>query len=152
MVSEIQRNDHPLAVIGYSGAAQGARMDGGSTRGYSLKMAPYTSFIETHMTGMSFSRTTNPDEWPRVSLCNEDKVFAARLLWSEINGFTVTKHNVTEAVKATLSTEVLDTMLPTTTVRQQAGSQSTEVALNCRDSQTVPISGGVTATSSHQIG
>ena len=38
----------------------------------------------------------------------DDELFAARLLWSEINGYHVTKLNVTDAVKATPGIIVLD--------------------------------------------
>ena len=75
-------------------------------------------FIEGHMTDM---RSIG---WPtkklkRVALspssaeiqqaCNtEDDVFAARLLWRELNGHAVTTRNVTEAVEATPGIVVLD--------------------------------------------
>ena len=38
-----------LALIGYTGAAEGDRVDGSSTGGYVLTMAPYKQFIEGHM-------------------------------------------------------------------------------------------------------
>ena len=41
--------------------------------------------------------------------CNADDVlFTARLLWSDINGYQVTKQNVTDAVKATPAILPLD--------------------------------------------
>ena len=41
--------------------------------------------------------------------CNtDDEFFAARLLWSEINGYQVARHNATDAVKATRGIIVLD--------------------------------------------
>ena len=41
--------------------------------------------------------------------CNaDDGLFAARLLWSDINGYQVRKQNVTDAVKATRGIHLLD--------------------------------------------
>ena len=48
---ELKWND--LALIGYTDAAQGGRVDGSSTGGCALTMAPYKQFIEGHMTDMS---------------------------------------------------------------------------------------------------
>ena len=67
LVSDVKLNEtrltiHPssrhlkwndLALIGCTNEAQGDRIDGGSTGGYVLTMAPYSWFIEGHMTDMT---------------------------------------------------------------------------------------------------
>ena len=53
------------------------------------------------------TQTSSQKLWKRNT---DDEVFAARLLWSDITGFAVTKHTVTEAVKATPRIEVLDAL------------------------------------------
>ena len=83
-----------------------------------LTIAPYRQFIEGHMTDMSLIgwSTNKLKRVARSSLsaeiqqaCNtDDELFAARLLWSETNGYHVTKHNVTDAVKATPRIIVMD--------------------------------------------
>ena len=103
----LKSND--LAVIGCTDAAQGDRADGSSTGGYVMTMAPYRPFNEGHMTDTSLVgwSTNKPKRVARSSVsaeiqqaCNTDRgVFPARQLCSCVNGNTVTKHSVTEAVK-----------------------------------------------------
>ena len=81
-------------------------------------MAPYRQLIEGHVTDLSLigwstnklkrdARSSMSAEIQRA--CNtDDELFAARLLWSEINWYHVTEHNVTDAVKATPGIIVLD--------------------------------------------
>ena len=107
-----------LALSGYTDAAQGDRIDGSSTGGYVWTMAPYRQLIEGHVTDLSLIgwSTNKLKRVARSSLsaeiqraCNtDDELSAARLLWSEINGYQVTKHNVTDAVRATPGIIVLD--------------------------------------------
>ena len=81
-------------------------------------MAPYRLFIESHMTDVTLIgwSTNKLKRVVRSSLSAEiqqafktdNELFAARLFWSEIKGYQVTKHNVTDAVKATTGIIVLD--------------------------------------------
>ena len=111
LVSDVKLNEphltiHPfsrhlkwndLALTGCTDAAQGDRSDGGSTGGCMLTMAPYRQFIKGHMTDMTLIgwSTNNLTRVARSSLsaeiqhaCNTgDELFAARLLWSETNGY-----------------------------------------------------------------
>ena len=83
-----------------------------------LTMAPYGQFLEGHVVDISLLgwSTNKLKRVPRSSLSAEfqqacsidDEQYAARLPWSEINGCQVTKHNVTDAVKATPGILVLD--------------------------------------------
>ena len=101
-----------LAFIGHTAATQGDRMDGSSTGVYVMTKAPYGPFIEGHVAHMSFVGWSSNilKRVARSSLsadtqqaCNtNDEVFAAQLLRSEPNGYTLKKHNVTDAVKARL--------------------------------------------------
>ena len=111
-------NWNDLALMGDTDVAQSDRVDGSSTGGYVLTLALYKQFFEGHMIDMSLSgwSTTKQERVPRSSLsaeiqqaCNtDDEVFAARLLWSEINGYQVTKQNVTDAAKETPGIIVFD--------------------------------------------
>ena len=95
-----------------------AELVGSSTGGFVLTVAPYTQCIERHITDMSLIGwfTNKLNRVARSSLsaeiqqaCNtDDELFAARLLRSEINGYQVTKQNVTDAVKATPGIIALD--------------------------------------------
>ena len=83
-----------------------------------LTMAPYKQVIEGHKTDVSLIgwSTNKLMRVARSSLSadiqqarNTDcELFAPLLLWSEINGYQVTKPNVADAVKVTLGTSVPD--------------------------------------------
>ena len=114
---QLKWND--LAVVGYTDAAQGDRVDGSSTGCFVLTVAPYRQSIQNHMTDMSFMGWSTKKKLKRVArsslsaeiqqACNSDhELFATRLFWSEFNGCQVTKRNVTDAVKATPGLIVLD--------------------------------------------
>ena len=59
-MSDVKLNDTHLtihlALIGHTDAASSDRVDGSSTGGYVLTMAPYKQFIVGHMTDMSLTR------------------------------------------------------------------------------------------------
>ena len=132
LVSDVKLNEthltiHPfsrhlkwndLALVVRTDAAQGDRIDGGSTDGCMLTMAPYRQFIECHMTDMSLIgwSTNKLERVARSSLSAEiqqacitdDELFAASPLWGEINGYQLTTHNVADAAKATPGIIVMD--------------------------------------------
>ena len=91
-----------LAVIGYTDARlKVTELLGVPLVGYVLTMASYKEIIEGHMTDMSLIAWSSNKlkRMARSSLsaeiqqaCNaDDELFAARLLWSEINGYQVTE-------------------------------------------------------------
>ena len=117
LVSDVKLNDthltiHPffqqlkwndLAVVVDTDAAQKYRVDGSSSGGYVVTVAPSKQFIEGHMTDMSLIG------WSTNKLKCVAKLSAeARLLWSETHGCQVTMQNVTDAVKATPGNIVLN--------------------------------------------
>ena len=92
-----------------------AFFDGSSKGGYVITMAPNGPFIEGHMADPSLrgqpqtSGTKLIEPRNSAGVCNTDcAVVAARLLYSELQGYTVTKHSLTDAVKATPGIVVLD--------------------------------------------
>ena len=88
-------------MIGCTDTAQGDRVDGGSTGGYVLSMAPYKQLIEGHMTDMSLigsstnrlkrvARSSRSAEVQQACNVDDEFFFTARLLRSETNGYRVT--------------------------------------------------------------